>query len=142
MVDRRAFMKQAVGFAAALAAVPHAVAGPFAVTDVVLVDRGLEGSGSFAAKARARGLAPLTFSSDAAGVWMRELQPRLGAGPATIEGYTSAATLFCLALLARDYGAQVVQRNLTPDGVVWTLSSNPMRRAALAPLRSRSALHA
>ena len=110
---------------------------------LVLVDRHLEGSDSFAAQARVRGIALYEFSSDVAGVWMRELEPRLRTGAVAIEGYTSAATLFCLELLARDYGACVVRRSDTPAGVHWIVSSTPILRAPLAPLPSRrSAVHA
>ena len=148
MIDRRVFIHGAAG-AAAFVGVPRAsgarpaTAAFGATLDVVLVDRHLDGSRSFAAEVRARGITPYEFSSDAAGVWMRELEPRLRTRPVAIEGYTSAATLFCLQLLARDYGARVVQRRNTPAGVVWIMSSSPMQRAPLAPLRSRrSAEHA
>jgi hypothetical protein len=143
MIDRRVFIHGAAGVAAALAGVaPLAGAWPAArpsaaAPEIALVDRGLDSSGPFAAEARARGIALHEFSSDVAGVWMRELEPRLRVGSAAIEGYTSAATLFCLELLARDYGARVVRRRDTAVGVVWTLSSNPIRRAPLAPLPSR-----
>ena len=148
MVDRRVFVQGCLGVAAVLLGAARAAAAstadrPTAAPDAVIVDRGLAGSRAFAADARARGLAPLEFSSDAGGVWMRQLEPRLRSGPATIEGYTSAATLFCLELLARDYGARVVRRGETPHGVVWILSSSPMNRAALAPLPiERSRPHA
>jgi len=149
MLDRRVFIYGAAGVAAAFAGVPpgagaRPAAGSFrAAPDLVLVDRHLEGSGSFAATARARGIALHEFSSDVAAVWMRELEPRLRAGAVAIEGYTSAATLFCLELLARDYGACVVRRGDTPAGVHWIVSSTPILRAPLAPLPSRrSAAHA
>jgi hypothetical protein len=149
MIDRRVFVHGAVGAAAVWAgALPLAGARPAvhpsaAPPDVALVDRELDGSGSFATEARARGIALHEYSSDVAGVWMRELEPRLRAGSAAVEGYTSAATLFCLELLARDYGARVVRRRDTAAGVIWTLSSSPIRRAPLAPLPSRrSAAHA
>ena len=145
MVDRRVLIKYGVAFAAAIAggsrATGAATAGRPAL-EVALVDGLLAGSASFAAKARVHGLVSLEFSGDAAGIWMRELQPRLRAGPTAIEGYTSAATLFCLELLARDYGAQVVRRRETGDGVAWILSSRPPRRAPLAPLSPRSRKHA
>ena len=149
MIDRRVFIHGAAGLAAALVGVPRgssarpAAAAFGAAPDVVIVDRNLDGSSFFAADARARGITPYEFSSDAAGVWMRELEPRLRTRPVAIEGYTSAATLFCLELLARDYGAGMVQRRDTPAGVAWIISSSPIRRAPLAPLRSRrSADHA
>ena len=149
MVDRRAFLKFGAGLAATLAGVSRAASAPpsgrppTATPDVVLVDRHLAGSGPLVATAHARGVAPLEFSGDAGSAWMRELEPRLRLGPTTIEAYTSAATLFCLELLARDYGARVVRRRDAADGVAWILSSSPPRRAALAPLpKPRSPLHA
>ena len=148
MVDRRVFLQGSIGGAAALIGIARGSAAslsnrPPAAADVVIVDRGLLGGSAFAADARARGLVPLEFSSDAGGVWMRELEPRLRSGPTTIDGYTSAATLFCLELLARDYGARVVRRSEGADGVAWILSSKPLQRAALAPLqRERSRPHA
>jgi hypothetical protein len=149
MLDRRMFFQGAAAAIAALAGVssgaaPRRAARPSAgACDVALVDRNLDGSVSFAATARARGIALYEFSSDAGGPWMRELEPRLRAGSVAIEGFTSVATLFCLELLACDYGARVVRRSDTPDGVIWTLSSKPIRRAPLAPPPSRrSAAHA
>jgi hypothetical protein len=154
MISRRSFMTSGVAVAAAAAAWParsgatapsSTNAGNGAAGAVIaLVDRELEGSQSFAANARASGLRVLEFTSDAAGHWMHELEPRLRLGSAVIDGYTSAATLFCLELLARDYGARVVQRSGGAAGVAWIVSSNPMQRAPLAPLRSqqRSAAHA
>lgn len=147
-MDRRVFLQGSLGVAAALIGAVRASAAslpgrPPVAPDAVIVDRGLSGRRELTADARARGLVPLEFASDAAALWMRELEPRLRSGPTTIDGYTSAATLFCLELLARDYGARVVRRSETKDGVVWSLSSSPMQRAALAPLRQeRSRLHA
>lgn len=147
-MDRRVFLQGSIGVAAALIDTARASAAslagpPPAVPDVVIVDRSLFGAGAFAANARARGLAPLEFSSDAGRVWMRALEPRLRFAPTTIEGYSSAATLFCLELLARDYGARVLRRDETQHGVAWVLSSSPLQRAALAPLeQERSRIHA
>ena len=68
---------------------------------------------------------------------MNEIEPRLRAGPVAIAGLTGAATLFCLDLLARDYGAHVVQRTAAaPDTVTWLIITHPDRRAALRPHRS------
>jgi hypothetical protein len=147
-VDRRVFLQGSLGVAAALIGASRGTAAstggsPPASPDVVIADRGLAGGRAFAEDARARGLAPAEFSSDAGGAWMRALEPRLRLGPTTIHGYTSAATLFCLELLARDYGARVVRRSETSDGLAWVLSSRPMQRAALAPLQQeRSRPHA
>jgi hypothetical protein len=143
MIDRRVFI-QAAGLAAALLGVPpgagaRPTADPFGgALDAVLVDRHLEGSGSFAAQARARGITVHEFSSDVAGVWMRDLEPRLRLGPVAIAGYTSAATWFCIDLLARDFGARTVQRSGQTEAVCFVISQSPGRRAALAPAAVRA----
>ena len=69
---------------------------------------------------------------------MREFEPRLRAGPLTIVGHTSAATLFCLDFLARDYGARTVQRAEHGAAVSFVISQRPGRRAALAPAAVRA----
>ena len=74
---------------------------------------------------------------DVAALWMNEIEPRLRLGPVAIAGLTGAATLFCLDLLARDYGAHVVQRNAAePDAVSWMIATHTERKAPLAPQRS------
>jgi hypothetical protein len=148
MVDRRVFMRSGLVLAAGALGAPRATLGTTAsrsasIPDIALIDRRLAASDAFSAKLRSRGVTAVEFSSDAAGVWMREIEPRLRARPVTVEGLTGAATLFCLEFLARDYGARVVQRSETADGVAWLLTSRPLQRAALAPIQtSRSAAHA
>jgi hypothetical protein len=146
MIDRRSFM---TGSAAAALAAAVWVAPARGSRDallprssIALADRCLAGSASYAAEARAGGLLVLEFDSDVAGVWMRELEPRLRAGPAVFTGRTSAATLFCLEVLARDYGAGCVQRVASPTSVTWLIASNPQRRAALKPVAERRRAHA
>jgi hypothetical protein len=62
----------------------------------------------------------------------------LRAGPLTIVGHTSAATLFCLDFLARDYGARTVRRPEHDAAVGFVISQRPGRRAALAPAAVRA----
>ena len=69
---------------------------------------------------------------------MHELEPRLRTDPTTIAGYTSAATWFCLDLLARDFGARTVQHTVENDAVYFVISQTPGRRAALAPAAVRA----
>ena len=101
----------------------------------------LEDAEAFVADAWRNGLRALEFAGDAAALWMREIEPRLRAGPVVIAGCTSAATLFCLDLMARDYGARTVRRSGTAHGVTWIMSSSPARRAPLTPTH-RSHAHA
>jgi|SRR5688572_4553038 len=151
MIDRRSLVIGAAALTAIVAArrspalasaLPGAAAPPWwAAASVALSDRSLDGSRDFAAAARAHGLRALAFDSDVAALWMRDIEPLLRAGPSAVAGYTGAATLFCLELLARDFGARVRQRADLGEGVVWLLSSTPLERAALAPIssiRSRS----
>jgi hypothetical protein len=156
MVDRRSFITSTVAFATALAAGNEAEGRSGASTPagtaltpsepaVALVDRSLGGSAAFAAAARARRLHTLEFTGDVAAMWMRELEPRLRLGPIAIAGYTSAATWFCVDLLARDFGACTAQRTENTDAVSFVISQSPGRRAALAPAAVRaqwSARHA
>src|SRR5687768_17451269 len=121
MIDRRSFMTGSAAVALAAAVWPsHADLRLGALPVLALADRCLDGSEAFAAHARARGLRVLEFDSDVAALWMRELEPRLRAGPTALTGHTSAATLFCLDLLARDYGACCVHRLDSATSVAWT----------------------
>jgi hypothetical protein len=139
MLDRRAFVHGSAALVAALTRWPPAVSGgvdeaaAVAGPRLAIADTGLDGSRAFVERVRANGSQPFEFASDVAGLWMRELEPRLRSAPVAIMGYTSAATLFCLDLLARDYGARIVERRASRGAVSWVLSSSPARRAALAP---------
>lgn len=141
MVDRRSFITSTIALATAVA-VGNASSADTALAAgepaIVLVDRALAGSAELAAAARARGLEPLEFSVDVAAVWMRELEPRLRAGPIVIEGYTSASTWFCLDLMARDFGARTLERSGEADAMRFVISQVPGRRAALAPAAVRA----
>jgi len=135
-VDRRTFLAGSAAAAATLAAWPakrahgHGVARSPAIERVAVVDRAVADSAAFAAAVRVRGLRLFEFTSDAAHVWMHELEPRLRSGSLEIVGHTSPATLFCLELLVRDYGADAAQ----PLGEsTWLIATSPTRRAPLAP---------
>jgi hypothetical protein len=141
MINRRDFVAGLPALAA-FAAAPLARADgappafwPFAATSLVIIDRSLRQAAGFAAEAMVAGYVQL-FERDAAALWMNEIEPRLRAGPVAIGGLTSAGTLFCLELMARDYGAEVEQRQaVDSDAVRWLLRTQPERRAALAPGR-------
>jgi hypothetical protein len=134
-LNRRRFAQSAV-LLAGLAISPARAALVGAASrapTLALVDRNLPGSSAFAAAARARGLTTLEFAGDVAALWMRELEPRLRLGPIAIAGHTSAATLFCLDLLARDFGARTVERHAAGAAVSFVISQHEGARAALAP---------
>jgi hypothetical protein len=144
MVNRRNFVAGSAALTA-LATVPFArsrAAGPRtervpSAAQLVIVDRAVPDSSAFAADAIAAGHDTRLFDRDVGALWMNEIEPRLRSGPVAIAGFTGAATLFCLDLLARDYGAHVVQRSAAePDAVSWMIATNAERRAPLAPQRS------
>jgi hypothetical protein len=141
MVDRRSFITSTIALATAVAVSNESSAATVLApgeSAVVLVDRSLAGSAELAAAARARGLETFEFTVDVAALWMRELEPRLRAGPIAIEGYTSASTWFCLDLMARDFGARTLERGIETDAMRFVISQTPGRRAALAPAAVRA----
>ena len=139
MVNRRHFVAGTAALAA-LTAVPFArsrAANESPAAQLVIVDRALPQGARFAAESSAAGHDTRLFDRDVGTLWMNEIEPRLRAGPVVIAGLTGAATLFCLDLLARDYGAHVVQRTAAaPDTVNWLIATHADRRAALRPHRS------
>jgi hypothetical protein len=152
MANRRAFISSGASLATLAAlplsvglALPRELEPDLDGASLVLVDRSLPTGAAFAAAASADGYTVLGFGRDVAGLWMSSIEPRLRAGPVAIAGHTSAATLFCLDLLARDYGARTAQRaRVDVDGpVTWVISSRRGRRAPLAPAAVlRSVVHA
>ena len=65
---------------------------------------------SFGAEAFVLGLPVHAVVSDVGCVWMREVEPQWRRAPVAIAGLTRGAPLFCLELLARDYGMGLVHR--------------------------------
>ncbi len=144
MVNRRNFVAGSAALAA-LAAAPLTrarAAGQRTVrvpteVQLVIVDRALPEAAAFAAQTIAAGHDTRLFDRDVGALWMNEIEPRLRLGPVVIAGLTSAATLFCLDFLARDYGAHVVQRSAAASAAVdWLIATHTERKAALAPRRS------
>jgi hypothetical protein len=146
MIDRRMFLQDSALLAVSLAAWPVLGARAedavmperFAGARMALVDRRIPGSADFAAEALRLRLPLFEFDADVATLWMSELLPRLRAGTLAAAGYSSAATLFCLDLLARDFGARTVRRAEAGAVVSFVISQNPGRRAALAPAAVRA----
>jgi len=148
MVDRRSFLKSNIALAGVLLGGPlcrsaetrtstAATAWP-PETALAIVDRQLDEAEAFISDTRRNGLRALEFEGDVAGLWMRELEPRLRSGPVAIAGYTSAATLFCLDFLARDFGARTVRRVDAGGAVTFVISQRLGRRAVLAPAAVRA----
>ena len=76
----------------------------------VLFDRTTAEGRSFGAEAFGRGLPAYAVDSDVGSVWMHEIEPQWRRAPEAIAGLTRGAPLFCLELLARDYGMGLVHR--------------------------------
>jgi hypothetical protein len=127
MPNRREFIQRAL-VASALATCPLtarlALAGsgggkPHRLFKVIF-DESFPGGAAFGAEAVSRGAPVHAVGSDAGGVWMNEIEPRWKRGPAVVAGLTGRTSLFCLELLARDYGMGVVYRtehSLTAGGI-------------------------
>jgi hypothetical protein len=82
---------------------------PYQLFRVLFDDMSAEGA-SFGAEAAARGALTRAVGIDLGSIWMQEIEPRWKDGPIAIAGLTRGAALFCLELLARDYGMGVVYR--------------------------------
>src|SRR5262245_41260529 len=104
MVDRRSFLTSNVALAAAYLSWP--LCGSAATrtrrtaaaiwppeSELAVIDGQLGQADSVAAHTRRNGVRTLEFGGDVAGLWMREIEPLLRAGPSVIAGYTGAATL-------------------------------------------------
>jgi hypothetical protein len=80
----------------------------------VLFDRDFPVASAFAAEASRRGVPAFAVGDDAGGVWIAEIEPLWRRGTGAIAGLTRGVPLFCLELLARDYGMAVVHRARHP----------------------------
>jgi hypothetical protein len=76
----------------------------------VLFDNTSPEGAAFGTEAAARGAATRAVGVDLGSLWMHEIEPQWKHCPAAIAGLTSGPHLFCLELLARDYGMGVVYR--------------------------------
>jgi hypothetical protein len=83
--------------------------GPYQFFRVLFDNTSAEGA-AFGAEAAARGAATRAVGIDLGSLWMHEIEPQWKNRPAAIAGLTSGPHLFCLELLARDYGMGPVYR--------------------------------
>jgi hypothetical protein len=161
MVSRRGFLERTLAVSAAAASVNGSVLaamirGPqesenrstaLGLTRLraFVVDAVLSAGPAFGTVAARAGLPVRVIRSDPGGFWMHELEPAWRRAPSAIAGFTSAPTLFCLQMLARTYGLDLVHcaahDPATPDaGRAWieaavgaavSMSREP---SALAPI--------
>jgi hypothetical protein len=116
MPTRREFIVRSVaGSALAACSLPSrslfavGVPEPYDISQV-LFDRTSAQGVAFAAEAARRGLATCPVGVDVGGLWMHEIEPRWRQGDGAVVGLTGGVPLFCLGLLAGDYGMRVVYR--------------------------------
>jgi hypothetical protein len=119
MPSRRAFIQRSLA-ASALAACPLPARGVLAWPEnrpaeprrffKILFDRTRPEGAAFGAEAARRGGPAEAVGLDVGGVWMNEIEPRWRRERVALAGLTDGAALFCLELLARDYGMGVVYR--------------------------------
>jgi hypothetical protein len=118
VANRRQFLSTGIAVSG-LAALPyHRVlahpALPAAHASLVIADRTLSESTAFLAAAtqvRDDSTIIRAFAGDLAGVWLRDIEPRLRGGAAlTLTGLTGAGVLFCIETLGRNYGLGIVYR--------------------------------
>lgn len=116
MVTRRSFIHSSLASALAAGSAAPALAG-LAGADrasrslsAFIVDASLAASRELAVLAEHAGAPLRVIDSDPGRLWMHEIEPRWRLGPEPLAGFTSGATLFCLQVLARQYGLDVVYR--------------------------------
>jgi hypothetical protein len=76
----------------------------------ILFDNTSPEGAAFGTEAAARGAVTRAVGVDLGSLWMHEIEPQWKHCPAAIAGLTSGPHLFCLELLARDYGMGLVYR--------------------------------
>ena len=139
MSSRREFIQRGLA-ASALAASP--LTARLALADggsrkpyrffTVLFDQTFADGVAFGAEAVRLGGPARAVGSDAGTVWMNQIEPRWKYGPAVVAGLIGRATLFCLELLARDYGMGVVYRaehSPAPGGGIRHIITGPQNLA-------------
>jgi len=110
MPSRRTFIQSGIAVSA-LAASPFTARAALAPQCKILFERELDESAAFRTEAERRGATTQATRSDIGNLWMFDMEPQLQQGPAAaVAGLMSAGPLFCLELLARDYGLRLVYR--------------------------------
>jgi hypothetical protein len=90
----------------------HAPTEPVAAEPLykILFDERFPASTSFADELKRHGLTPEAIRGDITDVWFNDLYYRWKQQPVAIAGLTAPGAIFCLEMLARDAGMQVVMR--------------------------------
>lgn len=109
MPSRRAFIQGGIAISA-LAARPLRSGAAVAAPGIVIVERGLAAGTAFGSSFARWGFRVTQTPADIGGLWMYLLEPGLRREPLVIAGLMRAGPLFCLEVLARDYGLGPVFR--------------------------------
>jgi hypothetical protein len=108
MASRRIFLKSGLGACAAGATAPLGSRLGIALPYYRAVfDERFEDPRAFAGAATQRRIATAAIRGDVTSLFFHDLDLRWKQGPVLLAGYTTAASLFCLDLLARDRGMRV-----------------------------------
>ena len=108
MINRRLFLKSGLGACAAGAMIPSISACGLAGRYYkVVFDERFDGPRAFAAETAARQIPTVAIFGDITNLFFHDLDLRWKQGPVSLAGYTTAQSLFCLDLLARDRGMRV-----------------------------------
>lgn len=93
----------------------------------------------FAGEAAARNIATVGIRSDITKLFFHDLDLRWKQGPVWLIGFTTAASLFCLDLLARDRGMRLCHCATQPsvDAAIRVLNGAPPRRSTISHLPPR-----
>jgi hypothetical protein len=137
MASRRTFLKAALGVSAT-----GAVMRPSSAQTVVapyykaIFDERFVASNAFAAGAVERGIPTAAVRGDVTKLFFDDLDLRWKQAPVLLAGYTTARSLFCLDLLARDQGMRISHCDTEP-GVEAALEvldgGRPLRRPSHLP---------
>jgi hypothetical protein len=126
MTSRRELLQ--IGFAGvALQAVsslawPQTASAADITPDRVIFDHRFPSSVSFADSFARRGIAVHGIRGDITALWYDTLYFDWRERKAPLAGLTTAESLFCLEILARDAGMRVTERHVRADGLVsWSI---------------------
>jgi len=108
MTSRRLFLKYGLSACAAGAMIRSISAQTLVVPYYkVIFDERFDGPRAFAAETAARHIPTVGIRGDITDLFFHDLDLRWKQGPVSLGGYTTAQSLFCLDLLARDRGMRV-----------------------------------
>jgi hypothetical protein len=112
MRNRRELLRAGISVSV-LSAIPAGLAWCTAIgahARVAMIDRNLPGAAGMVTSLGRFSTGLHIFAGDPGRLWMYTIEPALRTGSVSLAGFTSAATLFCLQYLSRDYGLELAAR--------------------------------